>query len=155
VDQPRQDEPAVQESRGEPLEQKHRDESPAAPEKSKFPIGSILPIVALSLSVFSLYESELTRKEVARIDVIKTDYGLFHNLAQLQIQYPLMAHLFAVTGEAYDTNVERIKSASSSASKEERSKLLLEERGITSSLLTKRLFTCGSRHQVANAAVPS
>jgi hypothetical protein len=113
-----------------------QDEPSKPTGKKRFSLSSVLPIVAMSLSIFSLYESELARKEVARMDVIKTDYGLFHNLAQLQIQYPLMAHLFAVTGEAYDSNVEKIKAASSSASSEERSKLLLQERALAHYIFT-------------------
>jgi len=116
--------------------EEHQEESRSPAKKWSFGMGSILPVVALGMSLFSLYTSELARKDVARIDVIKTEYGLFHELAQLQLQYPLMEHLFTASEEAYDSNVARIKVASSSASDQERAKLLLQERALAHYIFT-------------------
>jgi hypothetical protein len=136
-----------------------RSETPSG--RRKVALSSILPVTALCLSVFSLYVSELARRDVARIDVIKTEYGLFHDLAQLQLQYPLMAHLFTVNKHAYDSVVQRIKAASSPVTNEERSRLLLQERALAHYIFTTyeeafylwRQAEGGDRHraELANA----
>jgi len=99
-------------------------------------MGAILPVVALLMSLFSLYSSEMARRDVERVDVIKTEYGLFHDLSQLQLQNPLMEHLLATTGEVYDTTVKNIKDAVSSQPPQERSKLLLQERATAHYIFT-------------------
>lgn len=112
------------------------DEPGTQDKKWRLGLGSVLPLVALSMSLFSLYTSELARRDVQRVDVIKTEYGLFHDLAQLQLQYPLMEHLLASNGEAYDGSVQEIKAASSSLSDPERAKLLLQERAVAHDIFT-------------------
>jgi hypothetical protein len=109
----------------------------AAPaKKRKLQVSSLLPIVAFGLSVFSLYVSESARKDVARLEEIKTEYGLFHDLAQMQLQHPSMAHLFAPTNEIYDLNVAGIKASLVSVSEQERARMLLEERAVAHYLFT-------------------
>jgi hypothetical protein len=98
--------------------------------KKKFPVSSILPVVALGLSLISFYVSERASRDVARLDVIKTEYGLFHELAQIQLQYPLNAHLFTATNQTYDLNVAQIKSSLADLKEEERARLLLQERAV-------------------------
>src|SRR5215468_9092059 len=88
--------------------------------KSKFSIGSVLPVVAFALSILSLYISEGARRDVARIDVIKTEYGLYYDMARLRLQYPLMAHLLADNGESYDLETERIRFATASINHQDR-----------------------------------
>lgn len=104
--------------------------------KRRFSIGSILPVVAFALSIYSLYVSEGARRDVARIDVIKTEWGLFHDMGRLRLQYPLMTHLFEGSGELYDSTSERIQLAISSASDLERANLLLQERALASVIFT-------------------
>jgi len=99
-------------------------------------ISSLLPIVSLCLSLFSVYISELVRKDVARLDVIKTEYGLYHDLAQLQLQYPSMAHLFTVTNEAYDSTVGRIKTSLGTTTAQDRAKMVLQERALAHYMFT-------------------
>jgi hypothetical protein len=98
--------------------------------KNRFQVSSLLPIVAMCMSVFSLYVSEMVRRDVARMDVIKTAYGLFHDLAQIQLQYPLTAHLFTATNQTYDLNVVQIKASLADLSQQERARMLLQERAV-------------------------
>jgi hypothetical protein len=116
--------------------EEHPEEPNGPGKRHIFALGAILPVVALCMSLFSLYTSEVARRDVERIDVIKTEYGLYHELAQLQLQYPLMEHLLTATGEAYDSNVAKIKTASSAASDQERAKLLLQERAVAHYIFT-------------------
>src|SRR5229473_7799802 len=102
--------------------------------KTYFP--SLLPIVAFCVSIYSLYVSETAQRDVARMEVIKTEYGLFHDLAQLQLQYPQMTHLFAVTPETYDLDVERIKVSLRAADDTKRAGILLQERALAHYLFT-------------------
>jgi hypothetical protein len=113
-----------------------KQEVPDPPKKWKPSIGSILPVVALVMSLFSLYSSEMARRNVERIDVIKTEYGLFHDLAQIQLQNPMMEHLLTSTGEAYDSTVKHIKSATTTVSPDDRGKLLLQERATAHYIFT-------------------
>jgi hypothetical protein len=102
----------------------------------KFEFSSVLPIIALGLSIVSFFYSQKASNDVARIDVIKTEYGLFHDLAQLQLQNPSMAHLFAQTNEIYDDNVARIKATLTSVTDQDRAKMLLQERAVAHFLFT-------------------
>ncbi len=111
-------------------------EPPPAKKKWAFGVGSILPVVALFLSMFSFYTSEKAQRDVARVDVIKTEYGLFHDLAQIQLQYPMMEHLLSSSGEAYDLNVAAVKAASASIPELERAKLRLQERAVAHYIFT-------------------
>jgi hypothetical protein len=104
--------------------------------KRKFSVGSILPVVAFAVSIFSLYVSEGARRDVARIDVIKTEYGLYYDMARLRLQYPLMAHLLTENGESYDSESERIRLATASIKDHERANLLLQERGLAHYVFT-------------------
>jgi len=114
-----------------------KESNSATPTRKTFlSIGSILPIAAFGLSLFSLYTSELARRDVARIDVIKTEYGFFHELAQVQLQVPLMEHLFATSGQRYEASLVTIEAASSSLSDQERAKLLLQERAVAHYIFT-------------------
>jgi hypothetical protein len=113
-----------------------KEEKLAPAKKWKPGIGSILPVVALVMSLFSLYSSEVARRDVERVDVIKTEYGLFHDLAQLQLQNPMMEHLLTSSGEAYDSTVKQIRAALTSISEDDRGKLLLQERATAHYIFT-------------------
>jgi len=108
----------------------------AANKKWKLQFGMVLPVVALLLSLFSLFSSEMARKDAERVDVIKSEYGLYHDLAQLQVQYPNLEHLLTLTSEAYDSTVNGIRTASSSLSEQERARLLLQERALAHYIFT-------------------
>lgn len=105
-------------------------------QKTRLRLSALLPVIALVLSIFSLYVSEIARRDVARMEVIKTEYGLFHDLAQLQLQNPLMAHLFVVTDQAYDSTVEEIKTSAATISKSELARMRLQERSFAHYLFT-------------------
>jgi len=104
--------------------------------KKIFTLGSVLPIIALVLSIASFVISERARKDVARVDVIKTDWGQFHEMASLRIQYPLMAHLFEGSGELYDSVADTIRRATASSSVKEQALLLLQERAVAGAIFT-------------------
>jgi hypothetical protein len=103
---------------------------------SKFSIASILPILALCLSVFSLYVSQSAQTDVARIDVVKTEYGLFDQMASLQLQHPLMSHLFAVTIGQYTSARDQVRAVALTKSDSERLSLLLQERALAHFIFT-------------------
>ena len=96
----------------------------------------MLSVVALLLSCYSYYTSERAQRDVARLDAIKTEYDLFNNLARAQLEYPLTAHLFAVTGESYDQRVEQISAATATSDKEALARLKLEEMGMAHYIFT-------------------
>ena len=96
----------------------------------------ILPVVALGLSLVSFYMSQSAQKEVGRVDAVKTQYGLYDSMARLQLEYPLMEHLFTTNGEAYDTVGKTIRTAASSLSVPERARLQLQERALAHSIFT-------------------
>jgi hypothetical protein len=117
-------------------DEEEKEVKPDPPKKWKPSLGSILPVVALLMSLFSLYSSEMARRDVERVDTIKTEYGLFHDLSQLQLQNPMMEHLLATSGEVYDTTVKHIKDAASSLTQGDRKKLLLQERATAHYIFT-------------------
>ena len=116
--------------------EEHQPPSAIPAKKSALSIGTVLPLAAFALSLFSLYTSELARRDVARVDVIKTEYGLFHELAQIQLQVPLMEHLFATSGQRYDASLATIRAATASLSEPERARLLLQERAVAHYIFT-------------------
>ena len=99
-------------------------------------LSPLLSIFAIALSSYSLYTSERTHQDVARADAIKTEYALFDNLAGAQLEHPLMAHLFAVTGKAYDARSEQIAATVSGLDNAAKAKLLLEERAMAHLIFT-------------------
>ena len=99
-------------------------------------LGRVLPVASLLLALVSFYLSASAQKEVARLDTIKTTYTLFADLGRVQLEHPLMAHLFAVTGESYDTSVAEVRAATSTASDQERARLRLQERALAHHIFT-------------------
>jgi hypothetical protein len=102
----------------------------------KIVLDNILAFVALALSVFSLFVSHAAEQDVSRIEAVKTEYGLFHDLALQQLEHPEMAHLFANTGETYDARVAAIRATIPHISAEDRAKLLLQERALAHYIFT-------------------
>jgi hypothetical protein len=99
-------------------------------------LGSVLSVLSLALALISFFLSEAAQKDVARLETIKTTYGLFTDLARVQLEHPLMAHLFALTGESYDANVAEVRTATSTASDPERARLRLQERALAHHIFT-------------------
>src|SRR5215471_8486816 len=117
-------------------EQERAEQPQPRGNKLRLAVSSLLPIIALGLSLISFYVSWQTSRDVSRLDVIKTEYGLFHDLAQLQLQNPLMTHLFTVTNQSYEATVAQIKASSAAISPPEHAKLLLQERAFAHYLFT-------------------
>jgi hypothetical protein len=93
-------------------------------------LGIILPPLAFCMSLVSLLLSQSAQNAVARIEAVKTEYGLFNDMSHLQLEHPLMSHLFTVTLREYGQQVSSIKAATSSLSPDERLKLALQERAV-------------------------
>ena len=53
-------------------------------------LGIILPPLAFCMSLVSLYLSQSAQIAVARIEAVKTEYGLFNDMSHLQLEHPLM-----------------------------------------------------------------
>src|SRR5262249_7781388 len=98
--------------------------------------GNPLPWLAFALSLFSLYLSHSAQDSVARVDAVKTQYGLFNDMSHMMTEHPMMVHLFAVTPREYEEQVKVIKAATSSLKSEDRAKLLLQERAIAHYIFT-------------------
>ncbi len=99
-------------------------------------LGSALSVTSLILALVSFYLSAAAGKEVARLDTIKTTYGLFTDLGRVQLEHPLMAHLFALTGQSYDANAAEVRTATSTLSDPERARLRLQERALAHHIFT-------------------
>lgn len=127
-----------------------KDPSEKPGGKRKFPAQMILPVVALGLSLVSFYMSQSAQKEVGLIDAIKTQYGLYDAMARLQLEYPLMEHLFVKNGEAYDNAKDTIRAATSSLSGPERAKLRLQERALAHSIFSSYQETYMLRRQAVS-----
>jgi len=104
--------------------------------KRKLTIAAVLPVLAMALSIVSLLLSLRNTANVAKVDAIKTQYGLFQSLAQTQVQYPMMGHLFVEKLDAYRSQRETIQVATSSSTDGERAKLLLLERALAHYIFT-------------------
>src|SRR5262245_45455366 len=114
-----------------------KESEPGVPAPVKrFEILSLVPIASIVLALFSLYVSEVARSDVARLDEIKTEYSLFHQLAQLQVQYPIMSHLFGNSEAAYDDRVADIRSLAKTMSDQDRTRNLLQERALAHFIFT-------------------
>jgi hypothetical protein len=95
--------------------------------KLKDLVTPMLSIIAIGLSSYSLYVSERTHQDVARSDAIKTQRELSNNLARAELDNPLLSHLFAVTGDAYDERSARVAKAVAKLDPDAKAKLLLQE----------------------------
>lgn len=99
-------------------------------------ISPLLSVIALTLSCYSLYNSDRTHQDVARSDAIKTEHDLFNNLAKAKMDYPLMTHLFATSSEDYDSSVSQVAAAAFLLDPPARAKLVLEEKGMAHFIFT-------------------
>jgi hypothetical protein len=113
-------------------------EQPAsvAPKKKKLSLSSLLPYIALTLSLFSLYLSVSTQREAARTDVIKTAYGFYGDMSRLQLQYPMMEHLLVVDPAVYASVIANARTATATGTDAERARWLLEERAVAHYVFT-------------------
>ena len=96
----------------------------------KLSFATLLSIAAFGLSLISLYFSYTSGVDSAHIEALKTEHGLFTDLGRMQIDHPLMAHLFAYTPEQYDNASRKVGQISQSLQPQEKLKYLMEEQGI-------------------------
>lgn len=98
-------------------------------------VDILLPVVAFVLSLVALYISQQAQDDVARMEAVKTEYDIYNDLARLQLDNPLMTHLFAFTPAAYRRQAASTKAATS-ATGNDRLKLLLEEQSLAHYIFT-------------------
>jgi hypothetical protein len=103
---------------------------PQEPKRAKALLGTLLPPLAFCMSLVSLYLSQTAQSNVARIDTLKTEYGLFNDMSHMILEHPMMSHLFTVTPREYAEQARSVKAATASLSPDERSKLMLQERAV-------------------------
>jgi len=113
-----------------------KEKAPEEQKTSRWAFAKLLPWLAFGLSLFSLYLSHSAQDGVARIEAVKTEYGLYNDMSHVMAQYPMMIHLFAVTLQEYEQQVKVIKTATSSLKGDERAKLMLQERAIAHYIFT-------------------
>lgn len=95
-----------------------------------------LSVVALLLSIYSVQASNRAARDASRLDTVKTQYSLFRDLAAVQLQHPLMSHMFSTDDRNYDFNVTRIASSGAAKDAAQKAKLLLEEEGVANYIFT-------------------
>jgi hypothetical protein len=103
-------------------------EKPLARKRGKFRFGSILPPLAFFLSLVSFYLSQSAKSSVARLETLKTEYGLFNDMSHMILEHPMMSHLFTATPLDYIEQARAVKKATASLKPEERATLMLQER---------------------------
>ena len=113
-----------------------QEKAPEEQKTSRWALVKLLPWLAFGLSLFSLYLSRSAQDSVARIEAVKTEYGLYNDMSHVMTQYPMMTHLFAVTPREYEQQVKVIKTATSSKKADERATLMLQERAIAHYIFT-------------------
>lgn len=99
-------------------------------------VDVLLPVVAFVLSLVALFISQSAQDDVVRMEAVKTEYGIYDDLAKLQLDNPLMSHLFAVSPAAYKIQKASINPGESSLTGAERSKLLLQEQAVAHYIFT-------------------
>jgi hypothetical protein len=99
-------------------------------------VDVLLPLVAVVLSLVALFISQAAQDDVARVEAVKTQYGMYDDLARLQLDNPLMTHLFANKPSAYKSQIVPIKNGTSSAASADRARLMLQERAVAHYIFT-------------------
>ena len=99
-------------------------------------VDILLPVVAFVLSVVALYISQEAQDDVARVETVKTEYGMYDDLAKLQLDNPLMTHLLANKPSAYRSEKALIASGMSSVATADRLRLVLQERAVAHYIFT-------------------
>lgn len=99
-------------------------------------VDVLLPVVAFVLSLVALYISQEAQDDVARVETVKTEYGMYDDLAKLQLDNPLMAHLLANTPAAYRSENALIASGMLSTASADRLRLMLQERAVAHYIFT-------------------
>lgn len=70
--------------------------------------GSIISIFALLTSIWSINISKKTYVDMAKSTIIDKEYNTFHELLKIQIDYPMVSHLFEVP-ENYNSTLILVK----------------------------------------------
>jgi hypothetical protein len=99
-------------------------------------VGLLVSVIALIISIASFWSAANVSRDVGFTDAIKIQYGVYSDLSKLQIEHPLMSHLFAPTAERYDKSVELVGQSVMPLSDAARSSRLLEEGAIANQLFT-------------------
>lgn len=99
-------------------------------------VGITTGVLALFISLASFWNSWRVTHDVAFIDAIKIQYGVHGDLSKLQLQNPLMSHLFAPTPERYDKAIAMIRRAVSSLAVGPRASRQLEEGATANQIFT-------------------
>lgn len=93
-------------------------------------------ILALVMSGGSLYLSYYAGVDSAHIEALKTEHGLFTDLAKTQYDHPAMSHLFAFTSEQYTITTRQVAALSQALPAPDKLKYQLEEQGIAHYIFT-------------------
>lgn len=101
----------------------------------KLPVPSI-SLVALALSGFSVYLSMRSSEIQSRAEAIGTQYSLFTELTKMQIDRPLMSHLFALSPIQYDRSIQTLAPVVASLDAKERGQLILQEAAVANHIFT-------------------
>ena len=102
----------------------------------KIAVDILLPVAAFVISIISIFVAQAAQDDVARVEAVKTESGLYGDLARAQLDNPMLSHLFSVSGQSYDSQLKIVRIASSSMSDSEKAKLLLQERAMAHFIFT-------------------
>lgn len=100
------------------------------------PLKNLLPAIAILISLVSAVVAVNTSRKVAVVDTTTREYALYYNLAKLQIEEPLMAHLFATTSDDYTRAYRLAAQIAEKRSHEDRLMLSAEEVAIANYIFT-------------------
>jgi hypothetical protein len=98
--------------------------------------AALLSVIALILSIYSVYDSQKTQELASRTEALKIEYGIYTDLVRLEHDNPFLSHLFMQSPSSYYLATSHIKTAVKNIPPTDRLKFLLQERAIAHYIFT-------------------
>ena len=106
-----------------------------AEARLKIEVTTIIDILALTISIISLYQSSSYQKDSSGTDMIKNQYATYHELSRLEVENPQLSHVFAAPSW-YGRAVKSVVTSVGPLDEKRGEELLLKERAIARVIFT-------------------
>jgi len=101
----------------------------------KIEASTIMSMLALAMSMISLYLSSSYQKDSSGTDMIKSQYATYYELGRLEVENPQLSHIFAMPNW-YDRASRSVAALVGPLDEKKREELILKERAFARIIFT-------------------
>ena len=101
----------------------------------KIEVSTIMSMLALAMSIISLYQSSSFQKDSSGTEMIKSQYATYYELGRLEVDNPQLSHIFAMPNW-YDRAFRSVVALVGPLDEKKREELILKERAFARIIFT-------------------